>query len=403
MSWLDQIQHSLTIATGDGQSYTPNWLNAKKIQEYNLSEFEFPNTPGTLVKRNQPLGVKYALEIYFQGTDHLDVARAFHKSANDPRPWTIQHPFYGIIKVQPVALEFDNSELNVTKITGPVIETIVDDNPITSIQAIDAISIQKIAVDNSMQDIIIRPKAADVTILASNNSKNFKLGVPIIKIPSEFEDYNHAFNIANAAVSTAIADASLAMTLTIAFINKPALFSASLQVRISTLIAQFGNLRQGIGALTDPNSKYLYEITAGSIISSLCLASSIVESDLSSADVLSVMTDITNAYDDYLSDINSLMTLNGGNTTSFIGDGDALLGLNDLVNLAVSNLFDIALTSKQQRSIVTDRDTNIILLTHELYGLDELDANIDELVTENNIGLSEILQIKKGRKIVYYI
>lgn len=403
MSWLDLVQNSLVIATGDGQSYTPNWLNAKKVQEYNLSEFEFPNTPGTLVKRNQPLGVKYALEIYFQGDDHLDVAKAFHKSANDPRPWTIQHPFYGLIKVQPVALEFDNSEFNITKITGPVIETITEDTPITSIQAIDAIAIQKIAVDTSMQDIIIRPKSADITTLSTNNSKNFKLGVPIIKIPSEFEDYNHAFNVANAAVSTAIADASLAMQLTIAFINKPALFSVSLQTRINTLAAQFANMRQGINALTDPNSKYIYEVTGGSVIGAMCMASTIVDSDMSSADVLSIMTQITDAYNTLLDDLDSLMTLNGGSLDSFIGDSDAILGLNDLVNLAVSNLFDIALTSKQQRSILTDRDTNVILLTHELYGLDDQDANIEELMTENNIGLSELLQIKKGRKIVYYI
>ncbi len=403
MSWLDKIKDSMGIITGDGVRYTPNWMNAKKIQEYNLSEFEFPNTPGTLVKRNQPLGVKYALEIYFQGDDHLDIAKKFHASANDPRPWLIEHPFYGLIDVQPIALEFDNSDLNITKITGPVIETIIDEKPITTIDAIDAIPVLKVGTDAAMENIRISPKASDISTLKANNLKNFKQGVPIIKLQSEFEDYNHAFNTANAAANTAISNASKAMTLTMAFINKPALFTTSLQARLNTLGIQFANLRQGITSLVNPNSKYIYEVTAGTVVGAMCLATTSIEDDLSALVVLGMMAQITNNYDLYLNDMDSLMSLNGGNVDSFIPDIEAIMALNDLVNVAVSNLFDIALSSKQQRSIVTDRDTNLVLLTHELYGLDEFDANIDELITENNIGLNEILQIKKGRKILYYI
>ncbi len=406
MSWLDQIENKLTITCGDGQQYAPNWINAKKVQEYNTAEFDFPNIGGTLVKRNKPLGVKYALEIYFQGEQHLDTAKRFHVSANDPRPWILEHPYYGRIIVQPIALEFDNAVYNITKITGPVIETITEDAPVTSISVIDEIPIIKEQVDTEMKSVRIVPSPVDVSNLYYNNERNFKLGVPIITIPEEFENYNYAFNIANAAVSTAIANASLATNLTIGFINKPALFTASLQTRMQTLSLQFANLRQGLSALTNPNSKYWYQITAGSVIGAMGLATSLftdADKKLSAANVLYLMNQINANYAQYMADLDTLQTLNGGNTTSFIPTATAITALNNLINLAVSNLFAIALNSKQQRTFVTDVDTNIILLTHQLYGLDPQDENISDLMAENNIGLNEILLIKKGRKILYYI
>lgn len=407
MSWIDQIENfKLTITCGDGVAYNPNWINAKRLQEYNISEFDFPGIAGTLVKRNKPLGIKHSLEIYFQGEDHLDTAEAFRKSSDDPAPWKLDHPFYGRLIVQPTSLEFDNSVYNITKISGAIIETITEDNPITSVSPVDAIPIAKNTLDTSFENIVISPAPTDINTLSQNNQRNFKLGVPIITIPTEFEDYNHAFNIMNAAVNNAIADASLAMTLTMAFITKPAIFSAGLQTRINTLSAQFKNLRQGISALINPNSKYIYEVVAGTTISAMALATTVLtdaDSLLSGDSLFSILNQISTSYNQYLQDLDDLQTLNGGNTTSFIADGIAITNLNDLVNLAISSLFQSALNSKQQRSITTDSDTNIILLTHQLYGLDDQDDNIQELMAENNIGLTEILQIKKGRKIVYYI
>ncbi len=135
----------------------------------------------------------------------------------------------------------------------------------------------------------------------------------------------------------------------------------------------------------------------------MCLASSFQSDSLSASDILAIMEAILAANDQYLIDLDSLQTLNNGNTSSFIPDANSITKINDIVNLTISNLFNISLNAKQERSIITEEDTNIILLTHRLYGIDSNDKNIDELISENNIGLTETLQIKKGRKILYYI
>jgi hypothetical protein len=66
-------------------------------------------------------------------------------------------------------------------------------------------------------------------------------------------------------------------------------------------------------------------------------------------------------------------------------------------------LFEIAISAQQERSILCDSDTNVILLAHRFYGLLLDDSTIQRVMDNNSIGISEILDIKKGRKILYYV
>ncbi len=111
MSWIEKIKNGIIITCGDGVSYQPNWLNATKLLEWNVAMYEFPELDGTLVKKSKKLGTKYNLELFFQGENHLDDSSAFEKSANDPKPWKIIHPFYGTLNVQAPSFTVDNTGL----------------------------------------------------------------------------------------------------------------------------------------------------------------------------------------------------------------------------------------------------------------------------------------------------
>jgi hypothetical protein len=406
MSWLDLIQNNLVITTGDGKQFTPSWLNATKVKDFNISEFEFPNVDGTLVKRGRPLGRKYALEIYFQGDDHITQADDFDFSSNDPRPWKINHPFYGNIIVQPTSLAFDNTAFNLTKITGLVIETIVDNNPTTTINIVDSIATLQVLLMQNFSDQLVNPAPSDIAPILYNNKRNFNVAIPIIKLPKEFEEYNQLFNQANAAVNNALAYPKTAITLTLAFITKPAMFTSNLQTRINTLQQQFENLRVNVNGLTSVSSKQFYQTFAGGVVAAILFGSSLplIAGDVITANqVLAIIDQVTGIYSNYRTDLDSIQSPNGGNPSYFIPDANSQITLNDLFNQAISNLFRIALTSKQQRTLLVECDTNIILLTHRLYGLDPFDNNINELMAENNLGLNSILQIKKNTPISYYI
>lgn len=406
MSWIEDIQNDLIITTGDGKKYKPSWINAKKGQDYNVAEFEFPNVEGTLVSRKKPLGRKFPIEFYFQGDDHLNQQKAFERSANVEKTWTLEHPLYGILIVHPISLEYDNSDLNVTKITGVLIETIIQDNPITKIQAKDAIGLLKINLDKTMEESI--PPTVynkDFTFVRAANKKNYNLSVPIIKQPTQFEQYVYAFNQANSFVNTATASPLLAVRYTIKLISMPANFAVNTKQRIDLFNAQFVSLRQSVRGLLTPSSKSIYQAMGGSILSSMCLAASTPQEFdyLYANTTLDIMDTITNSYKNFISDLDLIQSTNGGSPSSYIASADCLIALNILIVTTITNLFSIALGAKQERIHYTESDTNIILLTHRFYSLDPNDNNINEMITNNNFGLNEILQIKKGTKVVYYI
>src|SRR5690606_10899808 len=100
-----------------------------RVLEFNSTEFDFPEVEGTLVDRQLMRGRRFDLNFVFQGEDHLDLAEQFETSCRDKRPWTIQHPIYGRITVQPSTFTLDQGRENVSLFTGQVIETLQDDFP----------------------------------------------------------------------------------------------------------------------------------------------------------------------------------------------------------------------------------------------------------------------------------
>jgi hypothetical protein len=405
MSWIEKVQNGLIITTGDSKKYYPAWLNANKGKEFNISEFEFDGQDGTLVKRNRPKGNRYSLEIYFDGADHLDTAKAFDKSADDTRAWVIEHPYYGSIIVQPVSLQLDNSAHNVSKYIIPVIETIVEDFPKVKADPIELIKLKKGELDTSFATTLnAKVKPADISLTAAKTNKNFKLAVPVMKVPEQFQAYNNLFNIATTAINNATQSPIIAMRETIALINYPVTFSQNVKSRVDLLKQQFETYRETLGNL-GVAGKQIYQNLAGSVVSAMVLASinPFTGDYKNNTAVYAIIDIVVNAYNTYLDDLDKLQSDNGNNPLSFIPDANSLILLNGLFYSGISNLFLIAFTARKERSILCEKDTNLILLTHRFYGLDADDNNIAELMETNNMGLNQILQIKKGSKIIYYV
>lgn len=408
MSWIEKIETDFTITCGDGQSYTPNWLRAGKIKEYNVATFEFRDLAGTLVKRTMPKGRRYTIEIYFQGENHLDVTEAFEKSADDPRPWTISHPLYGSILVQPLSITFDNEAYNVSKLTIPVIETIEDEQKPTTSPA-DKIAEDKAAADEALANTYeaeVQPKASDVQNMKSNLGQMYEKGKNTVTNTLDQEAYFNAFNTASSFIDNAISAPGAAIRQMQNIINLPAQFADSVNNRINTLITQLDTLIDSIGGSATRNEKKLFENNAGTTVTALAEATVTdytVEDYANRTQVLGVIDKLVASYDKYITKLDSLQSLNGGSPDSYIPNAEAIIALSQLVSYTIGSLFTIANGSKQERIIYMAEDTNIIVLTHKLYGLLPDDSTIDELLRNNpDISDSELLGLEKGRRIVYY-
>lgn len=409
MSWVEKINYDLIITTGDGKKYKPLWLNANKGVEYNVSEFDFPNVNGTFVDRKRPRGRKFPLEIYFQGDDNIDQASAFEISASDPRPWIIAHPYYGNLTVQPISLNFDNSLHNVTKITGTVAETITENYPKGSISPSDKIAADKETLDTTFSVSFannVQPSTADVNSLTENTQELYSAGAKQVKLTDQAAEYFNLFNKANAAILNATSEPLIAIQAVKDVINYPSLLQESVQARLDLFVGQLDLLSFEISNLLTPSSKRIYENNAGILISAMLFSAStpLDNTDYGNRDsVFRVIETLLNAYNSYVEALDSIQTENGGSPESYIPDASSLIALNGLLTFTISNLFNIALNAKQERVIYLEQDSNVILLSHRFYGPSQDDSNIDKFILNNNIGLDELLQIKKGRKLIYYI
>ena len=406
MSWVDRVQRDFTITCGDGSKFSPQWLNATKQKEYNVTEFTFPNVAGSLVERREPKGRKYGIEIYFQGDSNIDVSNAFETAADDKRAWTISHPYYDNITVQPLSLNFDNTKHNLTKITGTVIETITDENPKTSQNPTDAIIASKANVDEissiAYQTLVI-PEVQDINQMQENNQDLFNEGEKIIDDNEDFENYFNAFNTANGAIINATSEPLEAINTLQTVINQPALFQSTVRARITTLVNQFNSLVSTLENASQRSLKILFENNATNVISSMCVAL-VTDAQYSNRnEVLDFVEILNNVYDSFIGNLDNIQSENANAPTDYVPDFNTQLSLNNLVSFTTSQLFVIAIDARQEREIILEEDSNVVLLTHRLFGLDVLDENIDEFMNVNEIGLNEYLQIKKGRKIIYFI
>lgn len=406
MSWLDRIQRQLIITCGEGSQFTPEWLRATKQKEYNVTEFTFPNISGSLVSRKEPKGVKYGLEIYFQGENNIEEAKAFSTAADDKRPWTISHPYYDNIIVQPLNLNIDNVQHNVTKITTTVVETITDENPKTAPNPVDAIQGQKSEVDEiaaTAYAVNVTPDAQDINQMQANNQQFFDAGEKIIENGEDFEAYFNAFNTANAAIINATQEPLEAIQSLQAVINQPALFQTGIRNRVNTIVTQLDNLATSIINVTQRSLKILFENNGTGLVSALANAL-ITEAEYTSrSEVFEFIGILNDQYDSFLLNLDSIQSENANGPNDYVPDYDTQFALNQLVNLTTSQLFGIAINARQERSIVLEDDSNIVNLTHRFFGLDVLDENITEFININQIGLNEYLQIKKGRTITYFV
>jgi hypothetical protein len=83
-----------------------------------------------------------------------------------------------------------------------------------------------------------------------------------------------------------------------------------------------------------------------------------------------------------------------------VDTGEAYQAIQSAVALTVGRLIEISFSLVPERRIVLDRPRTIIDLCAELYG--EVDDKLDFLIASNQLTGSEILELERGKSILYY-
>jgi hypothetical protein len=406
MSWVEEINTGLAIRTGDGNEFRPKWLNVTILDEYNIAEFDFPEVEGTLVTRRKARGGKYNLEVYFDGEDYLEILSTFRTSSKDSRPWTVNHPFYGQIIVQPLSLQFDLSKYNSAQVTGTIMETITEGNPQVTADPKDLILSKADQVEFTYIASFtngVSLSATDLITLTSNTDSMYEAAKGIAGSNEESEEYFNLYKAALSAIDEAVGEPENTITKMQAFMTAPGAFDVDVKRRVDTLAGQLDTLLLTVDNIVDKNGSKIFENNGGILLTAMCIAASSGTGLLSRLDVVYVMDIIFAYHNTYITNLDSIQSANNGNTTSYMPDHDSIFNLTDLVDFTITNLITVALSAKQERVLYLEEDSNVVTLTHRFYGIPEDDSTIDYFIKTNTIGRLELLNVRKGRRLVYYI
>ena len=406
MSWYNDIYTiDFEIITGDKKAWYPKLTqNYVKNVEYNGTQYDFINRAGSYFARKLPKGRSYPLEFAFTGENNVKNANSFEKSARDMRVWTVTHPFYGKMSAQPLSLEANSSGFDCTIIKCQVIETIVANQPKERPDYSDLVE-QKKQIVNQKALTALNPIAGGLPIrntkyaLAVTNNISSRIS-KITKLENEYKEFQknakNAINELN--VATGITQGYIAAAQKL--ITTPAIVASDIGSRWQVLSSSMEYLGQNLKGMARVGyfEKLFYNLMGCTVISAMSTAVITKNNgDLQTRnDVLVYIEKYKYEYNSFLSELYSI------EDKEFIPDHDLMFSLHLLVNETISLMYQILFESKQERIHYPKKDTNIILLTHRLYGLAS-EENLAYLKSTNNIGISEILCVKKDRPIKYYV
>jgi len=252
------------------------------------------------------------------------------------------------------------------------------------------------------------PKSSDISKSKQEDAVIYSGISKKIEDADDGNAYFNGFNDAQAAMTNATTDASQAMRKTQAYLEAPARFKQSVRSRVNMLTSAFDNLQNtvvGTNKKISKNTKLFYEAKAGNVVSAIALATSIIfdEDYTNRFEVVEQVEKLLFTFSTYLQTLDDLQTGSGGDKNDFIPAAQGIIQLNNLVTFSAANLFKIGLSAKQERFYFVPDDTDLISLAHQLYGLENGDASIDELIKNNGFGMDAYLLIKKGTLVKYYI
>lgn len=408
MSWIEKLENTpCTITTGDGRQFSPLWREAKRTRAYNYAAYNFSNIKGTLVDRRLAEGNQYDLAIMFTGENHLDTAARFSESADDRRAWTLVHPYWGAVRVQPTSIEEDKSLLNSTLFNIKIWETIpnmypwpkqlANDKVLASHEAMTELAAKAFASQVEVNAAVRTSLLSTTAIVDNAVSANLSDSSLFAKFKTEVAN---AKRVINNAIQTPVDVMRSILTL----VNYPIQTIQSVEDRLQVLKEVYDKMGDVFLKNPDRDSLSIYESTGTTIIGAM--ASTIMspsENDFQTrGEIINAVDLVKSTYADLLENIDTYAADRSDSSGAYTPDDETLRQLSTTTLAAVANAYDYALGAKQERRIYLEEDSNVIVQAHRFYGLDKEDVNLSFFIKTNDLGMDELIGLKKGRKLLYY-
>lgn len=429
MPWEDRLREAAyTPPSGDRLVF--QYTDVTTSTPKRTTIFNFPGVNGAYIQDNGHGARAFPLRCFFSGDDHDIEASAFEVALLERGVGRLEHPFYGTFDVVPTGSIKRRDDLrsaaNQTIIevrfstslaaVYPQNQTDLASEVLAAVDALGAAAGQQFEDSTDLSTVAAKEKTKAETTNAITAIRAALSSAAAAT--SETEDaFNDALTAIEDSLDTLIdTPAALATALFEATLI-PAAGTAEIDVRL----AGYAALADAVSgsAAANPADAFQLGVVLPQVLRSVANDFHVAALTLWSAVAGSVVSvvenqfaarpDATAAADAVLVEFDdAVIVLDAGYATlaavdapGGIDTGEAYQALQDAVALAAGFLIEISFTLLPERRLVLDRPRTILDLSAELYG-DISDAQLDILIDNNDLSGSEILEIPRGREVVYY-
>jgi len=403
MAWQDRLRDA-AYTSPSGQRLTFDYDATSEVFEQLGGAFNFPDAKGTFV---QPLGAsgrRYPLRLILWGADYDQAAASWMDALQEAGVGTLEHPAYGRKTVVPTGSvtrrdEFvrganqaviEVSFFETTGLAYPSPQSL--DDTAAKVEAASVAQAQTLAASGVLDS------ASDRADFLSRYESALGAASGALKpITEAVASAQRQFTAIESSINRGI-DVLIRDPLTLAYqtqqlIKTPARIAASAGARLDA----YGDFLSGLVGTTPPRKTALYntDMYATATLTATALATTTTEytkrpEAIEAAELILEQAEAVAAWrDDNFAALGE------------IDDGGVWQSLQDLVASTAGALVQRSFTLASERRVVLTSDRSIIDLTFELYGT--VDDKLDALINDNDLSGDEIIEIKRGREVVYYV
>lgn len=417
MPWQDRIREA-AYNSPSGTRIVFDYENVRKSFDKKTTGFDFPDADGTFVQDLGHTGRRYPLRVFFWGDNYDQEASAFEEALRERGTGKLEHPVYGTVNVVPFGTVTQRDDLKtaanqaVIEVTFwetigliyPASQTDPASNVLTAVDEYNIAAASEFELDTDLDSAVEQASFKNSYQALLDTAQSGLQAVADVQKDVE-DEFNAIYDSINNGIDILVAQPLALAFQTVQLLQSPARALTSITARLDAyrnLASSIISNESGESNITSPgldstnsntfHAKDLYASTyiTGSIVSVVNNQFATKNEALEAAEAVLTQFDEVIAWRD-----------DNFESLEEIDIGSAYQQLQEAVALTAGFLVEISFTLKQERSIVLDRERTIVDLVAELYG--SIDDQLDFFINSNNLSGSEILELPKGREIVYYV
>lgn len=425
MSYEDRITQ-MVYTSPSGREFTGTFENVSKELVKKTTAFDFPDVDGTFVQDLGKSGRRYPVRWIFWGEDYDRDAEDFDNAIEEKGPGVLQHPLYGTFDVIPFGTItrrddlvsaanqaiYDITFYETIKIIFPISELAVSNQLDQGFSDFAENSVSFFDVVLSTAQEIVAFKDAAKAGLRKIKKYMAQIAAATATIEREFNDLA---DLADDTITTLVGGPALIAFQLIQLTRLPARTASSINAKLDAYRNLIDELINGPSNQFEPglDSQSGNTYAINNLIASSAVLGSIESGSVSDFDTrsqtIAALESLDSQFSDYInwSDTNRETLVAGvlptrePGTQDLIDTGESYQNLLDVFSLSQGRLTQIAFTALQERSVILDRARTFIDFAAEFYG--QLDEQYDFIIQTNKLVGSELIEIPKGREMVYYV